>query len=54
MFERGFEFPHRADPLAARELVNFRHHHRDALDGREQPLPGFNVALEAWVPRVCQ
>ena len=56
MFKHGFEFSQRADPLAARELVDLGRH-----DGRRarpppdpSPRPGVDRRLEARVPRVDQ
>jgi hypothetical protein len=52
MFKHGFELPHRADPFAAREFVDFRRHDRPVLDDRLQPLPGLGVIGQAWMPRI--
>jgi hypothetical protein len=52
MFKHGFELPHRADPFAAREFVDFRRDDRPVLDNRSQPSPGLDVIGQAWMPRV--
>jgi hypothetical protein len=52
VFKSGFRLPQRADPLAAREFVDFRGDDPAALDRRLQPAPGLDVALEARVPAV--
>ena len=52
MFKYGFEFPHRADPLTAREFVNLGGDDGCGIDGVTQPGPGFEVALQAGVPGV--
>ena len=54
MFKYGFEFPHRADPLTARELVNLGGDDGCGIDGVPQPGPGFEVALQAGVSGVDQ
>jgi hypothetical protein len=52
MFKHGFQFSHRADPFAARELVDFGRRDR-RLGGRvAEPVPCRDVALESRVPRV--
>src|SRR3989442_5903593 len=53
-FTRGFKFSQRADPFAARELVDLGRDDVSALDRRLQPSPGLDVARQAWVPRVHQ
>jgi hypothetical protein len=51
MFTHGFELPHRADPFAAREFVDFRRPDRPVLDDRLQPcqasvsLPGLDASI---------
>jgi hypothetical protein len=54
MFKDGFEFSQRADPFAARELVDLRCHDRQMADRRMQPLPCRAVAVETRMPRVHQ
>ena len=46
MLKHGFEFSHRADPFAARELVDLRRYHRASIDGLSEPPPRRHIALE--------
>ena len=50
----GFEFSHRADPFAARELVDLGRNHRRMGDGFSQPVPGPDVTVQPGVPGVHQ
>jgi len=52
VFENGFEFSHRPNPLASRELVNLGRDYRRVFDDRLEPLPRRPIADEARVPRV--
>jgi len=54
MFKYGFEFPHRADPLTAREFVNLGSDDGCGIDCVPQPGPGVEVALQAGVSGVDQ
>ena len=50
----GFEFSHRADPFATRELVDLRRNHRRIGDGFSQPVPGLDVTVQPGMPGVHQ
>ena len=55
VFKHGFEFPHRADPFAARELVDLgRHDGARPADRVCSHRHAVEVALEARMPRVDQ
>ena len=52
MLKHGFHFSYRADPFAARKLVDFRRDDRRVLDRIAQPPPGIEVALQTRMPGV--
>jgi len=52
MLKHGFEFSHRADPFAARKLVDFRCDDGAPFDAPCQPFPSDAIVLEARVPGV--
>ena len=54
MFKYGFEFPHGADPLTAREFVNLGRHDGRGVGRVLQPCPRFTIALQAGVSGVDQ
>jgi hypothetical protein len=54
MFNNGFEFPERAAPLTARELVDFGGHDGCRIDGVAQPFPRRQIARQTRVSRVHQ
>ena len=52
MLKHGFEFSHRADPLAARELVDLGCDDRAIVHHLLEPCPRLRVALEAGMTAV--
>ena len=52
--KHGFKLPHRADPFAVREFVEFGRDDRGACRRRPDPLPRRQIAFESGVPRVHQ
>ena len=52
--KNGLEFSHRADPFAARELVDLRCNESRLVGRRFEPCPSRPVAFETWVPGVNQ
>ena len=54
MFKHGFQFSQRADPFAARELVDLGGHDGRGVDDAFQPDPRLKVAFEARMPRIDQ
>jgi hypothetical protein len=50
--KHGFEFSQRADPLAARELVNLGRHDSGLVHRRVQPPPCRRITPQARVPAI--